>query len=559
MKRLLIAACLGLVGAQSLVAQSPPRLVPASGVARDAAGNLHSGSVAVTFAIYETQDGGDPLWKETQSLTLDAAGQYSTLLGMTSKEGLPQELFSESAARWLAVSIDGGPEGPRSFWASVPYALKAADAETVGGLPAEAFVVNGAYRKGADAPALPKADSDGLPAGAAVNDDPTGNLVATDSLCVGIDCPSSPTYSDTTILLMENNTRIKFDDTSTTGSFPNNDWEIEANSNLNGGASYLGINDCGVSSQGGCADDLVFAIEAGVRANALYVESDGDIGIGTADPAVDIHLVTGNTPTLRLDQDASSGFTPQVWDVAGNEANFFVRDVTNGSRLPFRIQPNAPTNTLVLEGTTGDVGIGTSAPESALHVNRTAGAFANMMELRNNSGVGFILNNTAANGGAGSRVFMSVNNPGSNFTLNFDDGDGPELAVSSSGALTGVTSCTGCAAPSDRALKENFAAVDRRAVLKGLLGLDVSTWNYKTISPGERHIGPMSQDFFAAFAVGRDVTLSPVDTFGVTTAAIQALSDQTTEANKALSDQVAELQQLVAALKAELEQLKKSR
>ncbi|MDH3524289.1 MAG: hypothetical protein OES32_11955 [Acidobacteriota bacterium] len=197
--------------------------------------------------------------------------------------------------------------------------------------------------------------------------------VIRNSLCVGFDCPNSPAFGDSTILLMENNTRIKFGDTSNLAGFPNRDWEIEANSASSGGANYLGFNDCGTAdNDGGCATDLVFAVEAGARSSALYVESDGDIGVGTSNPVVDVHVVTGNTPTLRLDQDGSGGFAPQVWDVAGNETNFFVRDATNGSALPLRIRPGAPSNSIFVD-VDGDVGIGTSSPGNPLHVRRTDG------------------------------------------------------------------------------------------------------------------------------------------------------------------------------------------
>jgi len=552
MKRLVFAIGLGLLAGQGLLAQSPPRLVPVSGVARDAVGHVYAGNVTVTFAIYATQEGGEPLWTETQAVALDSAGQYSTVLGVTAKEGLPQALFSEGGARWLAVSLNGGPESPRTFWASVPYALKAADAETVGGLPLEAFVLNGAYRKGREAATVPPAaDRDGMPSGLAVVADPVppadqviaDDLVVQGSTCSGLDCVNNESFGFDTLRLKENNTRIQFFDTSAAG-FPGNNWQIRANDSGAGGANFLGVVDQGAdgSSETGT---IVFQVEAGARANALVVDSTGRIGIGTNGPVLDTHTVTGNTPGLRLEQTGSSGFTPQTWDVAGNEANFFVRDVSNGSRLPFKIQPNVPTNALVLQGTTGNVGIGTLNPTAGLNVQRSASAFANLMELTNNSGVGFILNNTTRN-----RVYMSVNNPGTNVTINFDDGDPAEFSLSETGALTGVTSCTGCSPPSDRNLKENFASVDRDAVLQGLLGLDVSAWNYKSFSSTERHIGPMSQDFFQAFAVGNDVTLNPVDTFGVTTAAIQALNDQ-------LNSQVSELRKLVADLQAEIDRLKR--
>jgi hypothetical protein len=546
MRRLAIALGLGLLAGQGLLAQSPPRLVPTAGVARDAAGVPQNGTATVTFAIYAAQEGGEPIWTETQQLPLDGTGQYSTLLGLTQKEGLPVDLFSEGQARWLAVSVNGGPEGPRAFWASVPYALKAADAATVSGLPAEAFLRSGSYRAGNDAVAMaPAADRDGMPPGVAVPADlntPMDQVIADDlvvqgSTCSGLDCINNEDFGFDTLRVKENNTRIQFFDTSAAG-FASNNWQIRANDSGSGGANFLGFVDQGADgfSETG---NIVFRVNAGAPANSLVVDSSGRVGVRTATPVLDIHAATSNTPALRMEQNNSGGFTAQTWDIAGNEANFFVRDVTGGSRLPFRIQPGAPTNTLYL-ASTGNVGIGTLNPTAGLNISRSAGAFANVMELTNNSGVGFILNNTTRN-----RVFMSVNNPGTNFTLNFDDGDPAEFSLSETGALSGVTSCTGCSPPSDRNLKENFTAIDRDAVLKGLLGLDVSAWNYKSFNSAERHIGPMSQDFFQAFAVGNDVTLNPVDTFGVTAAAIQALSGQ-----------VQDLQRLVTELQAEIARLK---
>ncbi len=230
--------------------------------------------------------------------------------------------------------------------------------------------------------------------------------VIRNSLCVGFDCPNSPVFDDSTILMMENNTRIKFGDTSN-APFPNNDWEIEANSSLSGGASYLGFNDCGTAdNDGGCATDLVFAVESGARASALYVESDGDVGIGTSNPVLDLHIVTGNTPALRLDQDGSSGFTPQVWDVAGNETNFFIRDVTAGSRLPFRIRPGAPTSSIDISNS-GNVGIGTASPDAltGIHVSRT-GTVIPTFESSDGNAVQFRL---TTNNGANRRI-VGLNN-----------------------------------------------------------------------------------------------------------------------------------------------------
>jgi hypothetical protein len=78
---------------------------------------------------------------------------------------------------------------------------------------------------------------------------------------------------------------------------------------------------------------------------------------------------------------------------------------------------------------------------------------------------------------------------------------------------------------SDRAVKENFGGVDPEEVLDAIRALDVQTWNYKADDASVRHIGPMAQDFAAAFGVGEDDRkIMNVDAQGVCLAAIQALA-----------------------------------
>jgi trimeric autotransporter adhesin len=120
-----------------------PRLVNFSGKANDPDGKIISGTAGAAFAIYNEQSGGAPLWMETQNVTADSRGNYTVQLGATKPDGLPLDLFTSGEARWLGVRINGGEEGARVLLLSVPYALKAADAETVGGLPASAFMLAG--------------------------------------------------------------------------------------------------------------------------------------------------------------------------------------------------------------------------------------------------------------------------------------------------------------------------------------------------------------------------------------------------------------------------------
>lgn len=203
-----------------------------------------------------------------------------------------------------------------------------------------------------------------------INDD----LIVTFSACIGNDCVNGENFGFDTLRLKENNLRIHFNDTSTSASFPSNDWRIVANDSSNGGANYLAIEDSDTGR-------IPFRIEAGARANALYVEADSDVGIGTANPVVDLHMVTGNTPTLRLEQDGSSGFTPQVYDIAANEANFFIRDVTNGSALFFRAQPGAPADTLYI-ASSGHIGLGTASPSAMLHLQRSGSGASGLPRIR---------------------------------------------------------------------------------------------------------------------------------------------------------------------------------
>ncbi|MGH9862364.1 MAG: hypothetical protein ACRD35_02970 [Candidatus Acidiferrales bacterium] len=117
------------------------RLIRFSGLLRDAHGPQGTGVLGITFALYKEQSGGAPLWLETQNVELAAEGRYTVLLGSTHNEGLPLEIFASEAARWLGLRVQGEEEQPRILLVSVPYALKAADAERLGGKPAEAFLL----------------------------------------------------------------------------------------------------------------------------------------------------------------------------------------------------------------------------------------------------------------------------------------------------------------------------------------------------------------------------------------------------------------------------------
>ncbi len=188
------------------------------------------------------------------------------------------------------------------------------------------------------------------------------DLVVRGSGCFGLDCNDNQPFDFDSLRLRENNLRIRFDDTSNSASFPSTDWELAANETTNGGANQFSIDDISAGTS-------PFIVSGGAPTSALFIDASGKIGLGTRTPLVDMHTRNGNTPTMRLEQDGSGGFTAQIWDIGGNEMEFFIRDNTS-FRLPLRIEPGAPSNSLTIDNT-GAVGLGTITPAASLHLQET--------------------------------------------------------------------------------------------------------------------------------------------------------------------------------------------
>lgn len=359
----------------------------------------------------------------------------------------------------------------------------------------------------------------------------TNDGVIRQSLCVGVDCPNSPSFGFDTLRLQENNTRLNFEDTSNSGSFPTTDWTIVANDSANGGQSYLAFQEDD-------AGTLPFKVRNGAGNNALYVHTNGDVGLGTGTPVLNLHIVDGDSPAIRLEQNNSSGFTPQTFDIAGNEANFFVRDVTNGSQLPFKIQPGADTNSLVV-ASDNDIGMGLLNPDQPLHIKRSGDTDFVLALLEHDGPARMRFANTA------DSVTWNIGhkNPDGDSFVFSDTGDADtemELDISGNLTITGTLTQN-----SSRTVKHGFEPVDGRAVLASIAGMPMSTWIYDRDATGTRHIGPMAEDFFAAFQVGpgeRHITVS--DQAGVALAAIQGLNQVVEEKDQEIDELRAEIEEL---------------
>lgn len=133
-----------VVGAQSVPDPSAgvPRLITITGVYRPVDGLPAAGVETVILSIYAEQHGGAPVWQETQQVTIDDRGRYTVLLGAAHTDGIPPGVFA-SAAQWLGTRFEraGEVEGARVRLTSVPYALRAAEADTLGGRPASDYLL----------------------------------------------------------------------------------------------------------------------------------------------------------------------------------------------------------------------------------------------------------------------------------------------------------------------------------------------------------------------------------------------------------------------------------
>jgi hypothetical protein len=345
------------------------------------------------------------------------------------------------------------------------------------------------------------------------------DVIITGSLCVGFDCANGESFGFDTIILKEHNLRIYFNDTSYTASYPTNSWRITINDSTNGGASYFSVDD---------VDDgtSIFKIEAGAPSNSLYVEDYGRVGLGTSTPVVELHIKDSDTPTLRLEQDSSGGWTAQTFDVAGNESNFFVRDATNGSKLPFRIQPSTPSSTLCLKSD-GFVGIGTWSPAYKLEVETTNENSAIVAE-RTDGATNF-MNATDTYGNFGTATNHSVRiltNSSWTMQVNTDD----TLDMRDGGGYDGTWNPA-----SSRELKENIQNLTISEARDALSLLNPVKYNYKK-DKEEPRVGFIAEDVPELVAMNGRKSLGTVDIIAVLTKVVQEQQKISREQQKTIAE-----------------------
>jgi len=187
-------------------------------------------------------------------------------------------------------------------------------------------------------------------------------------------------------------------------------------------------------------------------------------------------------------------------------------------------------------GVVMDVSASSGLNPAALYVNSTSASGVGLYVTESSSDAAFVVNN------AGTADLIKCFNGGGNAVFEV--------------VHDGTVYSKGVALTSDRNAKENFATISPAEMLDKVAALSISEWNYKTGPADEKHIGPMAQDFHAAFGLNGsdDKHISVVDEGGVALAAIQGL-------NQKLNEKDAEIQQLkqsVAQLQALVSQMAKS-
>ncbi|MEM7581927.1 MAG: tail fiber domain-containing protein [Acidobacteriota bacterium] len=427
-------------------------------------------------------------------------------------------------------------------------------------IAAENSMQSGVFTVGADGALVsPDAIESGLLKDQVIADD----LIVDGSACIGFDCVNGESFGFDTLRLKENSLRINFEDTSTAPGFPTNNWSLIANDSSSGGAEKFSIQDV----DGGRTP---FTVEARAPNHSLYVDDGGRVGFGTSTPVAELHVVDGETPTLRLDQNGSSGFTPQTWDVAGNEANFFVRDLTNSSTLVLRIRPGAPSDALYIDAD-GNVGLGTSSPDGDLDVIDGGSQFVldvganndnvialtssdgeNLLTLFETVGTGAVL--SMYDSGENERFRIATTGGANHFSGNLGVGcntASADLTVNSS-INAGTTTCgsgtestmnagdTQFVVTSSRTYKENLESVEVEGLLEKISDIDV--YHYDFINGPKDRVGLIAEDFHQIFGRGSEKRLSGQEVQMALWLAVKEL----TQRNDALQSELDAVKALIA-------------
>ena len=294
---------------------------------------------------------------------------------------------------------------------------------------------------------------------------------------------------------------------------------------------------------------------ASAAANQFLIRASGGVGIGTASPVsslgypsswtgLHINAGAGNNCLGIIEGAVSSRLHLRNDGGIANTTQDFVMDSGNGdNNVDFRWLGSGLANRVNIMSfdQNGNVGIGTTTPGANNKLSVAGNASVSGTATVTNNGYGFI--HTSSDGssqiasyvntsGAASFGTTTPNNlvlmaGGISAAVVAPDGSFNANSIfSQSVDVQGEIYCTAINILSDRDAKEQFKPVNTLEVLDQVVGLPITEWQYKN-KPDTRHIGPMAQDFHAAFSLGHDEKhITTVDEDGVALAAIQGLNQK---------------------------------
>jgi hypothetical protein len=318
--------------------------------------------------------------------------------------------------------------------------------------------------------------------------------------------------------------------------------------------------------------------------NGSYSSFDGSMCVGNSCASSGEVNGSGNPPLklkwsqadMIFEDTSSTSFPDRDWRIRINDSGpgqlerFSIVDegpnwTLDTPVVPFTIVGGAPENAFWIDNT-GDIGQGTDSPLAPLHIFRDNGTAQVLVEETSmaqvprtlfkiasaGSNAKFEIENTLAG------VNWAFTNAGTDFRISRQGSGTVEFQVFNNGDAfiagdldVGGNLLTNVLLPSDENIKQNIEAIDPQSVLEKVAALPVSTWEYRD-RPGQQHLGPMAQDFHAAFGLGNDDTsISTVDASGVGLASIKALEAR----NRELESEVGDLREEVDQMRALLMQL----
>ena len=406
-------------------AQAPPPLIQFSNVATDESGTPLGGVVNITFSLYAAQQGGEPLWTETQNdIPLDPTGHYSVQLGSTQPSGVPTALFTTGEAHWLGVQISGQAEQSRVLLLSVPYALKAGDAATIGGLPPSAFVLATPANPAVDAANAGAAATTGTSVSPATSSEVTtsGGVVGKIPLfSTSTDIENSlldQTGSGLAAKVTMGTTLAQFGDSSAFGGPPG----------VSGAFSMFPLNGSSPFLHMCCNSSPVFLnVFVGGAGNLTNKRTNNSVGVGygalanigsatsnvRGNTAVGYQALYANrsgTENTSLGWLAGYGLTASNANITGSQNTFIgyasapgsETQLSNATAIGANATVSAP-NALVLGSIAGinsatsnvSVGIGTAAPIATLDVEAPSGSTPTVNFGSTSNPAAFTVNGTA--------------------------------------------------------------------------------------------------------------------------------------------------------------------